>query len=224
VADKIANSSLAETTYHTLRSEVITGQLRAGDKLKIGGISQRLSASPSVVREALSRLISEGLVVSEPQRGFHVPPLEISDLVALTEARIEIEGLCIRAAIKHGTLHWESAIIAALHELGKTPEELGGERSGGVSGAWIAAHAKFHQALVAACDNAWLLKMRDLLYAHSERYRAIALAADNSRDTHSEHRAIADAAVNRDGDKACELMAAHLRRTIKIVLPDDPTL
>ena len=59
----------------------------------------------SGVREALSRLWAEGLVVAEPQRGFHVSPVSLEHLTDLTLTRMEIEGLCLSRSIgRSGTL------------------------------------------------------------------------------------------------------------------------
>jgi DNA-binding GntR family transcriptional regulator len=62
--------SLAE-----LRSQLLARRFAPGEKLKIDDLCRRFAVDSSAVREALSRLASEGFVVSEPQRGFRVAPL-----------------------------------------------------------------------------------------------------------------------------------------------------
>ncbi|TCQ99066.1 GntR family transcriptional regulator [Neorhizobium sp. JUb45] len=214
-------STLTEMTYRKLHAHMMGPQVKPDGKLKIAELAQLLSVSPSVVREALSRLVSEGLVVAEPQRGFRVAPFEASDINYLFEARIEIERLCLTDAIEHADLAWEGRLVAALHELGRTPEERG-QRGQDVSEAWLKAHAHFHSVLVSACRNPWYLKMRANLYLHSERFRALALQFPvTNRDLHAEHEQIAQAAIARDTQTACALMTVHLKRTVNELVWED---
>ena len=83
--------------------------------------SERYGGSTSAIREGLQRLVEQGLVVSEPQLGFRVVSLSVEDLVDLTVARCEIEGLALRYAVEHGDLAWESEIVAAIYALEHTP-------------------------------------------------------------------------------------------------------
>lgn len=212
--------SLTHTAYEKLRADLLSGRLQPGEKLKITDLCDALSVSLSAVREALSRLTSEGLVVASPHRGFSAASVSAADLLDLTEARVEIEWLCLRQAIAAGSLDWESAIVAAHHQLSRTPEPTPNDpRRRNNSDAWAAAHAAFHHALVSACPNLWMLRLRDLLYAQSERYRHLSEAfSDTARDVEGEHRNIKDAVLARDADRACELMAAHFRLTAHLLL------
>lgn len=206
-------STLTEETYQKLHAYVLGAQAKPNGKLKIAELAQSMSVSPSVVREALSRLVADNLVVAEPQRGFRVAPFDKSEAYHLFEARIEIERLCLTDAIEHADLAWEGRLVAALHELARTREERG--QRGHVSVEWLKAHAHFHSALVSSCHNPWYLKIRANLYQHSERYRALALQLPGtSRDLHAEHEQIARAAIDRDPQTACALMTVHLKRTI----------
>lgn len=212
--------SLTHSAYTQLRADLLSGRLPPGEKLKITDLCEALSVSPSAVREALSRLTSEGLVVAAPQRGFSAASVSAAELRDLTEARVEIESLCLRQAIARGDVVWETSIVGAYHQLSRTPERATDDPGRkNQSDAWAAAHAAFHQALVSACQNAWLLRLRDLLYAQSERYRHLSeVFSDTARDVESEHRNIKDAVLARDPERACQLMAAHFRLTADLLL------
>jgi DNA-binding GntR family transcriptional regulator len=214
----VPGSSLTHTAYEQLRTDLLAGRLQPGEKLKISDLCASLSVGLSAVREALSRLTSEGLVVAAPQRGFRVAPVSAKDLLDLTEARVEIEGLCLRQSIGNANLAWETGIVAAFHRLSRTPERVP-EDPVRINEAWASAHAAYHQALVSACDNSWLLRVRDLLYAQSERYRRLSAPfSEEKRDTETEHRKIMDAVLARDADHAYELMASHFRLTTRLLL------
>jgi DNA-binding GntR family transcriptional regulator len=76
--------------YDVLRAELLNGMLNPGDKLPMVELARRFSASQSVVREALTRLAEQGLVVAAPQRGFRVRQLSVEDIAGLTESRVAV--------------------------------------------------------------------------------------------------------------------------------------
>jgi len=210
--------SLTHSAYERLRAELLSGRLQPGERLKITDLCEALSVSLSAVREALSRLTSEGLVIASPHRGFSAAPVSATDLNDLTEARVKIEGLCLKQAIEAGGVEWETRIVAAYHQLSRTPERAPDD-PGRLNDAWAAAHAAYHDALVSACPNTWLLRLRDLLYAQSERYRHLSEAFSvTERNVESEHRNIKEAVLARNADRVCELMATHIRLTTKLLL------
>src|SRR5471030_2062849 len=119
--------TITQDVYQRMRADLLACRLPPGQKLKIEELCQRLSAGSSAVREALSRLASDGFVVVEPQRGFRVAPLSLDELRDLTDTRCKIEELCLREAIANGDLDWESNLISALHRLSKTPLRAEGD-------------------------------------------------------------------------------------------------
>ena len=213
-----ASTSLTQTAYERLRADLLSCRLRPGDRLRINDLCAQLSVSLGAVREALSRLTAEGLVVAEPQRGFRVAPISTEELRDLTTVRLDIEGTCLRRSIASGDLGWEARLVAAHHRMSRMTEREAGDPQR-VNDAWAAAHAAYHRALVDGCDSPWLLRLRDLLYAQSERYRRLSVPlARSPRDLNGEHREIMEAAVSRDADRAVALLASHLETTTCILL------
>ncbi|WP_366919354.1 GntR family transcriptional regulator [Variovorax ginsengisoli] len=215
-----SHSSITHSIYQVLRADLLKGRYAPDDKLKIADLGDALCVSSGVIREALSRLSAEGLVVAEPQRGFRVAPVSASEFVDLASARIELEGICLRKAIELGNVEWESRIMFALHRL-KRLSTIGPAESEDVLAA-TDAHSDFHRALIDACGSDWLLRARDLLFTHSERYRWLSLLhANRERDLNSEHEELANAVVERRTELACELLGAHLNRTVDYLLSTD---
>jgi DNA-binding GntR family transcriptional regulator len=209
--------SRTEAVYFRLRSDILACRLRPGARLKINDLCAAQGVSLGAVREALSRLAAEGLVVSEAQKRFQVAPISVADLEDLTQVRIEIETSCLRRAIAARRLDWETGLVAAFHRLSRTPERTPGDEKR-LNEDWAQAHADYHLALVAACESTWLLRVRTMLYAQSERYRRLsAPVTDGSRNVNAEHRGIMEAALAGDADKACTLLAEHLLTTKKLV-------
>lgn len=211
-------ASLTIKVYEALRADLLACRLRPGAPLRIVNLAMRLAVSPGAVREALSRLTSEGFVIAEPQRGFRAAPISAADLRDLTDVRCEVEVQCLRRSIQLGDVAWEAALVAALHRLSKMPFRAAKDPDRGAE-EFAAAHSEFHDALVAACDSAWYLKLRALLYAQSERYRRLSVPlAKYNRDALQEHRDLAEAALARKAEVASRLLNKHLQTTTKIIL------
>ena len=213
-----ASPTITQDVYQRLRADLLACRLPPGQKLKIDDLCQQLSAGSSAVREALSRLASEGFVVVEPQRGFRVAPLSFDELRDLTDTRCKIEELCLREAIANADLEWEGNLISALHRLCNTPMRAEGDPER-YSDKFALFHTAFHEVLVAACPSPWLLRVRQTLYVQQERYRWLSLPlARYDRDLNTEHRGIADAALARNADAAVALIIKHLQTTAQILL------
>jgi DNA-binding GntR family transcriptional regulator len=201
-----------------LRADLLSCRIPPGSRLKIQDLCQRLSVSLGAIREALSRLTSEGLVVAEPQRGFRAAPISPEDLQDLTKVRVEIDSLCLRRAIELGDVDWEARLVAAFHRLSRMPERAPDDPVR-ASDEWAEAHGVFHTALVEGCESPWLMRLHRQLYDQSERYRRLSVSvAPRPRNIRGEHQKILDAVLARDADKAVRLLAAHIGATTTILL------
>lgn len=214
---KASGPSMTQLAYDQLRNEILTGALPAETKINIAETVARTGLSLGAVREALSRLSSEGLVTSETNKGFRVAPITLEEMEDLTRTRVMIECACLENAILNGDVQWEGQVLSACHELIRTPMMV--ENTQSVNPTWTEAHARFHAALVAGCDSPWLLKLRAMLYVQAERYRIATMPYDRaSRNLAEEHQALAAAAVARQGEHASALMRDHLLKTRRILV------
>jgi DNA-binding GntR family transcriptional regulator len=217
MAVKPLSDSITEQVYRRLRADLLSCRLRPGEKLGINKLQADLGISLCAVREALARLTSEGFVVAEPQKGFRAAPISVADLHDLTNARVEIESLCLRRAISDGAVEWETRIVAAAHRLSRVPMRSHQDPKR-YNTEWNLAHDEFHGSLVASCGNRTLLSVREQLFAKSARYRWLSVSMTHeARDLDAEHQAIADAALERDADKACALLTIHIKETSRIL-------
>ncbi len=205
--------TLASAIVMELRADIVTCRIEPGEKLNIATIAKRFDVSLAAVREALSRLMAAGLVIAEDQRGFRASPLSIPDLMDLTQTRIEIETLALRRSMQHGDDAWRESVTLAWRALQGIPRTLAHDR-GAHNEPWTAMHGQFHAALVSACGLQWLMRFRNTLYEQSERYRRMAVAIRSSgRDIDAEHRAIVEAVLAGDAERAAREMARHIERT-----------
>lgn len=205
--------TLNEQLYHSLREDILSGRLVAGTRLPFAELHKRYDAGTGTLREALARLVSDSLVIGEGQKGFSVAPISREDLLDITQLRCTLEGGALRDAIAHGDNEWEASIVAALHRLSRYHQQRS-DLPPLLTEAGATLHRSFHLGLLAGCRSKWQLRMIELLYDHSERYRRLSsIKQSHDRDSDAEHRAIADATLARDADAAASLLVQHIERT-----------
>ncbi len=212
-----------EHVYRRLRTDILNGRITPGARIRMNEITGEHDVSLGAVREALSRLAAEHMVVAAAQRGYTVAILSSDELNDLTHTRIELEQICLRASIENGDTDWEATLISALYRLQRLSEVEPSDHSR-MSEKWSKAHSEFHYALVAGCTSAWMHRFRASLYLQAERYRHLSVPLRTAdRDVTGEHQALCDAALTRNAAAACELMREHLLKTTEILL-DSPLL
>ncbi len=212
------STTLTSQVYGQLRSEIIGCQLKPNEKLRLVVLQQRLGVSMSAIREALSRLAAEGLVVAEDQRGFRVSPVSKEDLVDLTRVRIQIELLALAESLRSGDIAWEASLLGAYHQMSRSAPPTRGSSDADDPGAQF--HRKFHDALVAACGSHWLQYFREIVYSESERYRRLAIlpSVRKHRDIAAEHKELLESALARDVERASKAIELHFSRTANLAI------
>jgi DNA-binding GntR family transcriptional regulator len=209
-------SSRSESIYLDLRRKLIRGYYTPNHRLKLSDLCAESGVSVSVVREALTRLAEQGLIQSQPNKGFFIPIYTAEEINDLAFMRMQIEPLAVRLSIERGAAAWEASVVATHHELRLTPrippsvDLVSAEQ-------WSRAHAAFHAACAAACGSPRLIRLRQRLYDEAEAMRQMAgLSGGQSRDVEGEHAAIAKAIVAHNADRAAELIVQHIEITASL--------
>jgi DNA-binding GntR family transcriptional regulator len=206
------SASLTARIYGQIREDLIACRLVPGERLKARELSISLDVSLGVVREALSRLTAEGLVLAEAQRGYRARPLSLDELMELSEATISVETFCLRRAIEAGDLEWETLVTATHYRFANMPMQ---DRSDStrLAKTFMDAYSDFRRALVSACANKWMLHLRETLHAQSERYRqACIVLGPRQVDTRDGYATLVSLVLQRAADAA----AASLEERLKI--------
>lgn len=195
--------------YAAVRAAVMNGEFAPQQSLKPQELATRHGVSLAVAREALLRLVGEGLADRLPNRGFAVPATGAERWQQIAEARATIEPEMLRMAIERGDLEWEARVRAAHHRLARAvPYEQDPD-------AWGEAHRVFHRTLLEGCGNDVLLATFDRLWVDSELARRWAAAHAPARDAAAEHLALEEAALAREADRAAGLLRDHVTRTVR---------
>jgi DNA-binding GntR family transcriptional regulator len=211
VADT-AKQMLSERVYRALRDAIMRGDFAPEAALKPQELAERHAVSLAVVREALVRLVGDGIVDRLPNRGFAMPAFSDRRWQEIAQARRAVEPGMLRMAVEHGDLDWEARVRAAHHRLSRTPAYLPDEGPQ-VNPAWSSAHREFHRTLLDGCGNAVLLDVFDRLWAAGELARLWSAGRAPERDALGEHRGLEEAALARDPDRAAALLDRHLTVT-----------
>ncbi|WP_019630527.1 GntR family transcriptional regulator [Actinomadura atramentaria] len=219
MAKREGGATRADEVYQRLRGDILGGRLNPGERLKFPDLCARYGTSVGAAREALARLAIEGFVRGRSHVGFTVVPLSHEDLADLTTARVEIESLAFRMAIRDGDMAWESRAVAAHHVLERTPF-FATDDADHPSDAWTAAHAAFHFALLDGCANRRLRTAARSLREEAELYRhwSVSFGREPDRDIAGEHRGLVEAAVARDADLGAERLREHIAHTARLLI------
>ncbi|MTI15749.1 GntR family transcriptional regulator [Rhodobacteraceae bacterium RKSG542] len=207
--------SLIDQAQLYIRREILSGNLKPGQKLKIVKLSEKLEIGPTPVREALSRLVSQGMVATESHRGFFVPRLSFDELEDILDQRILVEGEALKDSIINGDDDWEAGVQEAYKRLEKL------ERSPDTPlrhwGDWEEQHQYFHRMLVAGARSTWSQKLNHILLENMGRYRhVLTLETYQLENFNNDHCDLYLSAINRRPEEAVEILSAHIRNNLDL--------
>lgn len=194
-----------------MRADILAGRHAPGAKLRLEDLRAEFGVSWSPIREALSRLVAEGLIQTDGQRGYRIAPVSKAALAEVLRLRAMLESMALRESIEKGDDAWEAELLSAHHRLAKLEDSRWEEAS---AQEWERWHRTFHDALISACQSPILLQFCAQLHDLNDRYRRLFLSANKlDRDVAGEHRALVQATLARDAVKACKLLERHIERT-----------
>lgn len=209
-AAKAPSRTLAETTYVALKEDILTGAALPGKSLLTRELTERYGCGISPLREALAKLVAEGLLEAVSHRGVRVPLPTVEDLNDIYRIRTALEREALVLAMQHGDDHWEGQILSAAHRLATAPLPED-PADGAALRDWEARHRAFHTCLIAAAPAPRLKRLIAQMVDQTERYRALRLAhfaPKNIDNFVQEHNTLRDAVIARD-PAAADLLAAH---------------
>jgi GntR family carbon starvation induced transcriptional regulator len=162
------SESFVDVAEQRLRHDIVNNVFPAGAKLRVEELARRYTVGPTPVREALSRLKTEGLVELFNNRGFRVPDLTLEDLTELAMSRGIVESEVAKDAMLHKNEEWELNLLSAMERLRRRaaadlaiPENRA---------AFFDAHQQFHSAMVAGSQLKRLLVVQTWLEQQQSRY------------------------------------------------------
>lgn len=202
-----SEGSATKLAYNKLRDLILTGDLAPGEKLKIDRLRDLLGTGASPIREALTLLVSDQLVVRHEQRGFRTAGTSRDDFQEILKLRCSLEGMALRESIENTTDEWIEELIVVHHRMTRLQVERSAE--------FEVQHKYFHMTLLSHATSPHLLRFCSQLYDLNIRYRYLAGRSSDykGRKVGDEHRQILDAVIANDTDQAEALLVSHYERT-----------
>lgn len=210
--------SQRDRAYNYIRTRLLNGKLPPGTRLSHRAMAKEIGISFIPVREALSQLVSEGLVAHEPKLGSFVRQVSREELAELYDLRVALESHAVMAASKLITedelnlMQEKNEMLTGIADevtrLGRTAWT--GERID----RWMLSDAEFHLVLLRAAGNRRALKIVSELrlmthvFGHHDAGRSI----EDLQRICEEHRRLLDALRKGNADAAREVLVAHLRQ------------
>ncbi|WP_137046846.1 GntR family transcriptional regulator [Pseudolabrys sp. FHR47] len=208
--------TVGERTYRRIRSDIIFGRLTPGQRLRLERLSTQYETSIATLRELLNRLLVEGLIVAEGQRGFEVTPVSADRWHEIAQMRELLECHALRQSIENGDIEWEGRVVAAHHKLAALEKKLlAGDRT--QTETWKRYDWEFHHALISCCGSKALLEAHSAIFDKYLRYQIIAVVFRGEAAAR-EHRELLDAALKRDWKTATAVLVTHIRDCVQHTL------
>jgi len=196
--------SQSAEAYARLREKIITLELPPASPVDEAALMDELGFGRTPLREALQRLALDNLVVIYPRRGTFIADLNPDDLQKIFELRLELEPFAARLAAERASAE-EIAALAALFA------DADAFLHAGDPDRLIKLDHQAHRLLAQAAHNEFLEETLERLYGHVLRLWYVSLhKVSRLREAIDEHRDILAAVKARDGERAADLMRAHV--------------
>jgi|GEM_PF-1839053 len=208
---------LAEKVYRKMRENIYTGVYRAGEHLKEEVLVAKLGASRSVIRQALTQLAAEGLLVDKPKIGKFVAEFTEETIAKLVPIRIALEQLAVRGAIANLTEEAASELRWTAEQLRRPDLSLAEQDALDVGlhrRIWrLAGNDELEKLLVRVAGPFYIVSNAAILSPYYRR-NAAAITVQQlllEREMHAAgHQPVVDAICRRDVDAAVKAIAAHI--------------
>jgi DNA-binding GntR family transcriptional regulator len=203
--------SVVERLFDRMRQQIVEGRFAPGQRLVESDLTDQFGISRGPLREAVRRLAAEGLVDITHNRGARVKRLSREEVVALYEVREVMEGLAARLAAERASAVERKSIKAVFDEMARVLKN-NDVRS------YVTLNTRFHTAILSAARNPALESAITRLQTPVLRVQFEALMTlDVVGESFEEHRSIAEAIVDKDGERAEKLMRHHVRRSREMI-------
>jgi GntR family transcriptional regulator of vanillate catabolism len=217
-ADEAGSTSQTVRVQLRLRELIVGGELKPGARIAELALVEKVGASRTPIRAALSRLEEEGLLEALPNGGFVVKDFSESDIHDAIEVRGTLEGLAARLAAERGV---SSVLMAEMRDCVLqidavlAPRDLSEESFS----AYVALNARFHSLLGEMVGSGLLQRQLDraktLPFASPNGFVMAQATGPDARDmlviAQQQHKSVVDAIVQREGARAEALMREHAR-------------
>ena len=216
----LKRATLAEQAYEELRSQIVSGRLRAGERLLAEELADRLAISQTPVKEAIAQLERDGLVEGFSRRASVVRHFTPQDIVEIFEARTLAELPCLESGFAAGRVtpafarRLRGIFEAHIREVEKQEEDALADA--------VRLDREFHETLVELGANATIADWHRMVLRQTQTVRNFTLRSYTLERTKTEHAAIVEAIERGDREASVEALRAHLTASRDAMLARAP--
>ncbi len=194
--------SNVDRVYLVLKDMAVSYRLKPDERINETVLSKQLAASRTPLREALNRLVSEGLMTFQKGRGFFCRSLDPTDVMALYETRSAIESATVVLACRKIDRTQGDTLIRFLTQKAPLETECSAEEM-------VALDEEFHMRIAEIAGN---LEMIRILKNINARIRFVRWMDMQERRpiTYGQHLQIAEAICNNNEEQAKSIMGTHI--------------
>jgi DNA-binding GntR family transcriptional regulator len=197
---KVAQTSLNDQIYQSLKWSMIIGEYAPGSVLSIRSLATKMGTSAMPVREALTRLASERLLLSAANRSYRVADLEPKRVADQFFVRARLEGIATSLAVPNMT-------TGQIDQLEKLAQQMVKDIENGDNEKYILGNYNFHFSIYGAAGNDELFWTIERLWAQTGPFLAQVVRDQNMpADWQILHTEVARAIRARDVDYAAQLI------------------
>ena len=207
--EPVNQQSTAEMIADRLREAIMRGALAPGAQLGEADLATGFGVSRGPVREAMQRLVQEGLLFSIRNRGIFVIELTTDDVIDIYRARSALEGGALDLILDGRRVIAYAALRPSVTAMGRTAE------AGDAAGVSDADQA-FHEALVTAADSPRLVRAaRTLLIETRMCLGALQTTYPDLREQAREHVELHEAIGSGSPERARALLVEHMDDAVR---------
>ncbi|MBG6090854.1 DNA-binding GntR family transcriptional regulator [Actinomadura viridis] len=207
--EPVPRKSTVEIVYDELRSAIMYGSLAPGEQLGEAELAGRLGISRGPLREAMQRLVQEGLLHSEPHRGLFVITLDQGDVEDVYLARLAIERAACTLVMDRNRGEAVARLTEALDHLVEAARQR--DRV-----AMSDADQAFHEVLVSASGSPRLERMAQTLLVETRMcLNALQDTYPEPQELVEEHRRLVDAISDGEEERLLRLIEEHMTDSIE---------
>jgi DNA-binding GntR family transcriptional regulator len=206
----ISYESISDKIYGAIYEQICNQTLPLGSRLKEEQVARDLGVSRTPLREALNRLIKDGLLEMEPRKGVRVKNFTVEDVVEVYDIRKVLEGLAAGLAVPK----LDPQVLKDLQRAFESKD----------TSVLLRADTELHDLIVRHCGNARLIDMLDNLHNLIQVFRISGYGSPTrSEQATRDHLKIIQACLDRDAVQAEFLVREHIENTKKLILQNFKT-
>lgn len=206
---EIEHTEISEKVYQIMKKMILNRDFAGGQKLELNLLANQMRISRTPLKDAVNRLVTEGLLEVKPRSGTFVSEITCDDIRHIMEMRMMIELWCLSRLDKGTVQHLSQQLNQIVQQAGQLlqSQEYNYEQ-------FLELDVEFHQAIVRSSKNPKMMDMYLSLNSFLKISRIFYFKSyDHSQKGQKEHEEIAACVASFQIDQAKSMMEKHIENS-----------